>query len=110
MTPSISDRRVASLGRRVLPRHLTEADGALLNAMLESDAEPAQFYNNYMFLHAELYTQHASVGLRERGARIEERESEFDPHFAPRASLFRATFLAGHRRGALSASPLAAVG
>jgi hypothetical protein len=56
---------------------LSDDDGALLDAALASDADARQFYNNYMFLHAELYTQLASVGCESLAARIEEREAEY---------------------------------
>src|SRR5262249_59647261 len=55
---------------------LSEADAATLDATLAGDLDARQFYNNYMFLHAELYTQHASIGCETLAARIEEHEAE----------------------------------
>jgi len=55
---------------------LAEADGARLDAVLASDGEARQCYNNYMFLHAELYTQHASMGCESLATKIAEREAE----------------------------------
>lgn len=55
---------------------LSEENAAVLNGMLETDADARAFYNNYMFLHAELYTQSASVGCESLVARMEEREAE----------------------------------
>jgi hypothetical protein len=56
---------------------LSAGEAELLSGLLESDAAARAFYNNYMFLHAELYTQLASVGCESLVARIEEREAEF---------------------------------
>lgn len=55
---------------------LTEEEAATLNSLLETDASAREFYNNYMFLHAELYTQSASIGCESLVARMEEREVE----------------------------------
>ncbi|MGD9634832.1 MAG: FecR domain-containing protein [Pirellulales bacterium] len=63
---------------RLLAEHchgtINEADAAALNALLAADADARQFYNNYMFLHAELYTQHASLDCESLAAQIEQRE------------------------------------
>jgi hypothetical protein len=40
---------------------LTADEAARLDALLSTDAAARQCYNNYMFLHAELYSQHASL-------------------------------------------------
>jgi len=55
---------------------ISAADAAVLDAALEGDAAVRAFYNNYMFLHAELYSQHADVSCEELAARIAEREVE----------------------------------
>jgi hypothetical protein len=49
---------------------LAEADGARLDALLANDGEARQRYNNYMFLHAELYTQHANMGCESLAMKI----------------------------------------
>lgn len=63
---------------RLLSEHcqgtISEADGAALDALLAADEEARQIYNNYMFLHAELYTQSASMDCETLAAKIEERE------------------------------------
>ncbi len=56
---------------------LAESDGELLDAVLESDAEARRFYNNYMFLHAELYAQHAKLGCETAFESLERRAAEF---------------------------------
>src|SRR5438067_449622 len=40
---------------------ITADETGRLDSLLAGDEEARQFYNNYMFLHAELYSQHASV-------------------------------------------------
>src|SRR4051794_24101250 len=35
-------------------------DSARLDSLLQTRHEACRFYNNYMFLHAEMYAQHAS--------------------------------------------------
>src|SRR5438105_8970669 len=42
-----------------------------LNSLLKKNEEARQFYNNYMFLHAELYSQHASLEAVEHEAEVE---------------------------------------
>lgn len=63
---------------RLLSEHchgtISAADNAALDALLASDTSARQFYNNYMFLHAELYSQHASIDCETLVAKIEERE------------------------------------
>jgi ferric-dicitrate binding protein FerR (iron transport regulator) len=59
--PSISERDLHRLVGEFCHGTITEADAALLNAALESDPQAREFYNNYMFLHAELFTQHVCV-------------------------------------------------
>jgi hypothetical protein len=46
---------------------ITADDTGQLNALLTRDEEARRFYNNYMFMHAELYSQHASVVAVESG-------------------------------------------
>jgi hypothetical protein len=43
----------------------SETDVARLDAILESDESARHFYNNYMYLHAALYADHASIPLDE---------------------------------------------
>lgn len=61
---------------RLLAEHchgtISETDGAALDALLAADAKSRETYNNYMFLHAELYTQHASMGCETLAAKIEQ--------------------------------------
>jgi hypothetical protein len=69
---------------------LSEAEASRLDAMLTKDGAARRSYNNYMFLHAELYSQHASLEAVEsgegRGSRIESREPE-EKVVATRSSL-----------------------
>src|SRR3954453_8816309 len=44
---------------------ITIEDTGLLDALVTKNEEARRFYNNYMFLHAELYSQHASLGAVE---------------------------------------------
>jgi FecR protein len=53
---------------------ISEADMATLDAQLATDAGAREFYNNYMFLHAELYTLQAGIDCQELVAKIEDRE------------------------------------
>ena len=64
---------------------ITADDTGQLDALLTKDEEARRFYNNYMFLHAELYSQHASLeavekdgncGLRIAGLRIGSSETD----------------------------------
>jgi len=57
----ISKRRIGAAGWRDVRRPITADDTGQLNALLTQDEEARRFYNNYMFLHAELYSQHASL-------------------------------------------------
>ena len=63
MTPSISQHELHRLVGDFCHGTLAESDGALLDSVLEHDEAARQFYNNCMFLHAELYTQHAHIAL-----------------------------------------------
>lgn len=50
---------------------LTSDDYARLDALLAGDDKARRFYNDYIFLHAELYSQHASIGdISDLGLRI----------------------------------------
>src|SRR5882757_3484039 len=53
-------------------------DAAQLNARLKSDPAARTFYNNYMFLHGELYSQHAAADVADE-LKIESRELEPAP-------------------------------
>jgi len=55
---------------------ITPGDTDQLDSLLTSDKEARQFYNNYMFLHAELYSQHASLEAVEAGPNRESRISD----------------------------------
>src|SRR6478752_4234556 len=59
---------------------ITADETGRLDALLSSDEDARQFYNNYMFLHAELYSQHASVEAveigKDLGLHISDTESE----------------------------------
>ena len=46
---------------------ITADDTGQLNALMTQDEEARRFYNNYMFLHAELYSQHASLEAVDSG-------------------------------------------
>jgi FecR protein len=49
---------------------ITAEDTGQLDALLTKNNEARRFYNNYMFLHAELYSQHAAVPIADLGLRI----------------------------------------
>jgi hypothetical protein len=58
-------------------------DSGQLDSLLTTDEDARRFYNNYMFLHAELYSQHAAVGASRESrvacyeqGRVEGREPE----------------------------------
>src|SRR4051812_44537621 len=44
---------------------ISQDESARLDSLLETSEDARRFYNNYMFLHAELYSQHASLGAVE---------------------------------------------
>jgi FecR protein len=47
---------------------ITADDTGQLDALLTRNEDARRFYNDYMFLHAELYSQHASLDAVESGA------------------------------------------
>ena len=50
---------------------LTAEDCGRLDALLRGDKAARRFYNDYLFLHAELYSQHASVAkIADSGLRL----------------------------------------
>ncbi len=56
---------------------ITADDTGQLDAVLTKDEEARRFYNNYMFLHAELYSQHASLEAVESSGDFGSRISDF---------------------------------
>src|SRR5215212_3408937 len=50
---------------------ITADDTGQLDAVLTENEQARRFYNNYMFLHAELHSQHASLEAVESGASCE---------------------------------------
>src|SRR5688572_1544813 len=62
---------------------LTAVNYARLDELLQSDDAARRFYNNYMFMHAALYSQHAALGaIADFGLRISNLErSQTDPQF-----------------------------
>jgi hypothetical protein len=54
---------------------ITNDETAQLDARLQEDSTARQFYNNYLFLHGELYSQHAA-GVNGLGSRVEGRGQE----------------------------------
>jgi hypothetical protein len=59
------------LGRMVgdmLGGTMTAEDVKRLDSLLSQDEDARRFYNNYMYLHAELYSQHASLEAVESGS------------------------------------------
>src|SRR3954469_8358999 len=46
---------------------ITSDDTGQLDALLTKNEEARRFYNNYMFMHAQLYSQHASLAAVESG-------------------------------------------
>jgi hypothetical protein len=87
LTPHVSSDELHRLVGELCHGTLSEEDSAVLDAALENDAHAREFYNNYLFLHAELYSQCASVGCESLVARIEQREAEMSRNlfFAPPA-------------------------
>jgi hypothetical protein len=74
------DDTLDRLMSRMCDGSLTAEEACRLDAMLSSDGVARRAYNNYMFLHAELYSQHVSREAVERGqgrgSRIEDQEPE----------------------------------
>ena len=40
---------------------ITSDEAARLDVLVQQDAAAREFYNNYLFMHGELYSQHAAV-------------------------------------------------
>lgn len=78
MTRAVSQHELQRMVGEFCHGTLAEADGALLDKVLEKDIEARQFYNNYMFLHAELYAQHANVGCQSAVESLERRAAEME--------------------------------
>lgn len=76
MTNSFSNDELHRLLGDYCHGTISAADAEALNAALESDPAARQFYNNYMFLHAELFTQLANMDCEELHARMKEDEAE----------------------------------
>src|SRR4051794_27737875 len=49
---------------------ITSDDTGQLDALLTKNEQARRFYNNYMFLHAELYSQHAAGPIADLGLRV----------------------------------------
>ena len=66
---------------------ITADDTEQLDALLTEDNDARRFYNNYMFLHAELYSQHVSLEAVElvegSGANLERAGSSSTPRLSP---------------------------
>lgn len=75
MTQQVSTHELHRLAGDLCHGTLSEDDGERLDSLLHGDAAARQFYLNYMFLHAELYTQHASVCDDGRATTSNERET-----------------------------------
>jgi hypothetical protein len=71
VTSYCSDNELHRLMGRVCNGALTEDDAQRLDAVLSNDEAARRTYNNYMFLHAELYTEHASLEAVESGGTCE---------------------------------------
>ncbi|HEX3598743.1 MAG TPA: FecR domain-containing protein [Lacipirellulaceae bacterium] len=63
---------------------ISAGDARRLDARLTTDPDAREFYNNYLFLHGELYSQHAAADVVQ-SLRIESRE----PERAPRRNRWR---------------------
>ena len=94
MTHRVSDDELHRLVGEFCHGTLSEAEGTLLDALLEGDADARQFYNNYMFLHAELYAQHADMDCESLATHLEEREERSAGVGRPAASRSRTSWLA----------------
>jgi hypothetical protein len=68
VTQDVSNNELHRLVGEFCHGTLSESDRGILDAALETDEHARQFYNNYMFLHAELFTQLATICGEERGA------------------------------------------
>src|SRR6476660_2658898 len=67
MSGAFRDNALERLVGAMCDGTITADDTGQLNALLTGDDEARRFYNNYMFLHAELYSQHASLEAVESG-------------------------------------------
>lgn len=63
-----SQNDLSELLNRLCAGTIGEEETRQLDDVLVSDRDARRFYNDYMFLHAELYAQHASVEAVENGA------------------------------------------
>jgi hypothetical protein len=78
---------------------ITAAETGQLDELLAEDEGARQFYNNYMFLHAEMYSQHASLeaveGVGNCGFRISDCGLKNMEHFDsnPRSAIRNPKFL-----------------
>ena len=72
------DEEMIRLAGAMCDGTITADDAAQLDALLTSDAGAREFYNNYMFLHGELYSQNAAgeCGLDSLELRVEGLEPE----------------------------------
>jgi hypothetical protein len=68
MTGGGLTHELASLFDRLCDGTLTDDQAQQLDNVLSKDEAARQSYNNYMYLHAELYAQHASVEVAESGS------------------------------------------
>jgi hypothetical protein len=99
----VTDERVNPELDRLMSRlcdgTLTADEAVELDAMLSADSDARRVYNNYMFLHAELFSQHASLEAVESGAGrelgMEGREPDQTVGLAARSSIL-------HTRGWLA--------
>jgi len=53
---------------------ITKAEGDRLDSLLTTSDSARQFYNNYLFLHAELFAQHATLEAVESGGLLSDEE------------------------------------
>jgi FecR protein len=76
VTPTVSQHELQRMVGEFCHGTLVDADSTLLDAVLEKDAEARQFFNNYMFLHAELYAQHANLDCESAVESLEQQTAE----------------------------------
>jgi hypothetical protein len=63
MTGTTRDDELARLVGQLCDGTLTAESGSRLDEILVKDEASRRFYNNYLFLHAELYSQHAGPAI-----------------------------------------------
>ncbi len=75
MTETYPNNELGRLVGSMCDGTITADDAVQLDLLLTHNEDARRFYNNYMFLHAELYSQHAAVEVSQE-LRVESQVSE----------------------------------